>query len=375
MDRARGLINYNVGHILDAVMTICMTKRLSETDSIHIIRDTFVNETSWTQTLKKMLERRGPLLFTAINIEELPYINTGTDKLKPYDRGFVAGGGKGNNILSNGWKRGEEVLVGRLSTIVVLIPSARSGLRQCLNAYSEPSDWVHWLYCVPIKREYPEGSYVARVRDHVVNKYRCAIRGILKAAHNQCLIAKPMEAVQTDNKDLFVMKELGDTPDFFYPPIPDPIPTFVNDIWVSARQMAEDKWNDYGYRVDDNDPDAPGGAEECAMLLKIAESMKRRLDKTETDGNDGVIESFRKKQRLNTPPPPQTEPVQLQDDVSQETLIGDKVHTDNSANNSANSSFESQSGGSADSSFDEDVGLGTVDVLSLATAHELSTVE
>ncbi|TFY56606.1 hypothetical protein EVJ58_g7533 [Rhodofomes roseus] len=237
MDGTRGLLNDNVGHTLDTVMTIATTKRLSTTDSIRIVRDTFVNETSYTQILKNVLNQlhvamrvchnRGPLLFTAINLEELEYKDPDKDKSEPDDKGVS---------------------------------------------------------------------------------------------------------------------------------IPDPIPSLANDIWIAAYQMAEDKWANHGYRIDNNDPDAPAGADERAMLREVAASMKRRLDNTEKDGDDEIIASFRKKQRVNTPPP-QTNPVQLQEDA----------HSDESAN----SSFEPQSGGSGDSSFEAPLNLITGDLTLLATGREL----
>ncbi|KAH9842050.1 uncharacterized protein C8Q71DRAFT_854406 [Rhodofomes roseus] len=369
MDGTRGLLNDNVGHTLDTVMTIATTKRLSTTDSIRIVRDTFVNETSYTQILKNVLNQlhvamrvchnRGPLLFTAINLEELEYKDPDKDKSEPDDKGFVAGCGEGNDILSTGWKRGGEVLVGRLQAqLFVFIPEDRQELRHCLDNYSVPQDWVHWRYCVPIQRRYEEGSEVAQVRDHVVNKYQGAIRDIREAAHNQRLSAMLSEVIKTNDKHLIrrAVKELEETPNFSHPSIPDPIPSLANDIWIAAYQMAEDKWANHGYRIDNNDPDAPAGADERAMLREVAASMKRRLDNTEKDGDDEIIASFRKKQRVNTPPP-QTNPVQLQEDA----------HSDESAN----SSFEPQSGGSGDSSFEAPLNLITGDLTLLATGREL----
>ncbi|KAH9916360.1 uncharacterized protein B0H18DRAFT_1124265 [Fomitopsis serialis] len=373
MDGARALINDNVGYIPDAVMTIGVTKKLSTNDPINVTLDTFVTETSYTQTLKKMLKKlliamvkqgEGPLLFTGINIDELDYIDPTKDNSKPDDKGFVAGGGEENDVLCTGWKRGDEVLVGRLKgQWFVFIPEDRDGLQEALDTYTVIDDWMKWFYCVPIQHEYPEGSDVAAVRDAVVKKYRGAIRNIREEAHNQRLHALLLEAIKKRKADLVasLRRQLLETPDFFDPPIPDPIPSFVNDIWGGARHMVEDIFNGRGYRANDSNSNAPRGAAKRAALLEVADSLKRQLEEDEKAGDAEIIDSFCKKQRMNTPPPP----VHLQEGASQETLIGDKGHSDDSAN----SSFDSQgSGESAGSAFD--LNLALADFRSLATSRE-----
>ncbi|KAH9913393.1 uncharacterized protein B0H18DRAFT_960390 [Fomitopsis serialis] len=345
MDGARGLLTANVAHIPDAVMTVSTSKKLSPTRLIHISRDTYVNETSYTQILKKVLpqihttmcvkHKRGPLLFTVINLEELAYIDPDEENSQPDEDGFVAGGG---------------MVTTSVYRLEARRPEDRADLEVCLRRFWEKKDWQIWNYCVPVQHRYIAGSTVAELHDHVVNKT------------NDAPLIHRLE------------NEARDTPNFSLPAIPDPIPKLVDDIQIAAYQLAVDKWNNSNYRVDDNLPeDALKGADERAMILEVAKCLKCRLDGPLSSGEDDIIANFNKRRRANTLPL-QTESVLLQDDTSQETLVTDRVHSDDSANTSANTSFESQSGQSshsAHSSYDDDDNLRTADILSLATGREL----
>ncbi|KAH9926365.1 uncharacterized protein B0H18DRAFT_954689 [Fomitopsis serialis] len=378
IDGARGLITDNVGHTPDSVISISTTRRLPSGDLIYIARDTSVGETSFTQVLEDMLgqihvamgsgrdDKIVPLLFTGINIETEDYIDPDPEHSAPDAGGFIKGGGAANDVLSTGWKRGGEVLMKRAKAQwYMFIPEDREELGGCLKIWHERKDWVIWKYGVPIQRVYEPGTHAFDAREFALGRYRAAIAKIRAAAHNQRILALLMEADQTGNAA--VLKELSpadlaDNINFEEPPIPDPIPDFITDVEVGARQKAQDHWNRHGYRAETNNVVPLNDSQERAQYRKFMESLKRVLEEDEAPGDAEVIADFRKRQRFSTPsPPPPPKPPQ-----PPRLKVEDSPEEDEHSETS-----DEHSGGSAQSSFDVPRSLAKTDEYALATGRTL----
>ncbi|KAH9911422.1 uncharacterized protein B0H18DRAFT_1128693 [Fomitopsis serialis] len=317
MDLERGLITDNVAHTPDIVVSVVTRKRLREGD-IFMSRDVSVNETSFTQSEDDMLSQllvamkkepdadQSPLLFTGIDIERLPFIDPDPNSpdAVPDDGGFIRGAGGANDILSTGWKRGDRVIVPRLrAKWFVFLPEDEEQLEYGLTHHHDSHDWTVWGLAVQIQEEYEAGSEAEQSLQQVLRRWVKATISIREAAHSQRIRALLSEADKTLADD--VIKELEglllNPPDFTEPPVPNPIPFFIEDIWGGARQKAHDDVSRHMYRADNNRKPRTKSMEneEC---LQILNSLKRVKAHHEQDGDTDVLKNFRKRQRINTPP-------------------------------------------------------------------------
>ncbi|KAH9911751.1 uncharacterized protein B0H18DRAFT_961811 [Fomitopsis serialis] len=292
---------------------------------IHSNKDLILVQTSYSQSLDKVLHKvyksmpplnsPMPVAYVIINIEESAYVDDPNAKPGPQD--FIPGGGYANDVLSTGWKKGENAYVGQIRGQWLMFRGTeeeRNRLREGLRLKRTAADWIREGFGVDLCHKYDTSNVLQDQHDGLFAKWE---EVMIECAR---VIGAQADSCDLD-MDLAGLPERTPPPPTRVPIVEDPFPVAVKFIGMGAHQKAMD---DYAMQSENHLTSFSAHTPSREDTERVRKAYKRSRDNDVPSPDDiAAVETY-KKTRFADPSPPLS-PSLLASDSSLEERSSDPI--------------------------------------------------